>query len=133
MFDLDRLTAFEGKTGPYLLYQAVRIQSLLRKANDQGFAPGEVFVIRDEDRPLALLLTEFPDMFEAALDNNTPHVLCDYVFRLAQEFSSFYGACHILSEEDQSFRESRLALCALTVRQITLVLDLLGIEIPDRM
>jgi len=74
-----------------------------------------------------------PDVFEVALQNYAPHHLCDYAFRLAQQFSSFYASCHILSEGDQALRASRLLLCALTVRQLTLVLDLLGISIPERM
>jgi arginyl-tRNA synthetase len=133
VFDLDRMTSFEGKTGPYLLYQTVRIKSLLRKAAEQGFKPGNKFVIQDADRKLALALSELPDVFEGALRNNAPHILCDYAFRLAQEFSSFYGACHILSETDAALRESRLALCDLSARILALCLDLLGIAIPDRM
>lgn len=135
VFDLDRMTSFEGKTGPYLLYQAVRIQSLLRKAQDQGMSIDENadIVIEDASRTLALLLTEFPDHFETALKNYTPHVLCDYAYRLAQEFSSFYAACHILSEEDDALRASRLSLCTQTHRQIVCILSLLGIEVPARM
>ncbi|GJL85441.1 MAG: arginine--tRNA ligase [Micavibrio sp.] len=133
VFDIDRMTSFEGKTGPYLLYQAVRIKSLLRKAEGQGFKPGKEFLLRDSDRSLALLLTELPNVFEGALKNYTPHLLCEYAYRLAQEFSSFYAACHILSEEDEALRSSRLALCELTQSQIVLVLGLLGIKIPERM
>jgi len=133
VFDIDRMTTFEGKTGPYLLYQAVRIKSLLRKAADKGFEPSEVIDIRDEDRALGLLLAEFPDHFTLALRNYTPHVLCDYAYKLAQAFSSFYGNCHILSEEDDVLRGSRLQLCALTARQLEFILGLLGISIPKRM
>lgn len=136
IFDLDRMTSFEGKTGPYLLYQAVRIKSLLRKAGfEDRAAPltGAALVLDETVRPLALLLAEFPDHFALALVHHTPHVLCDYVHRLAQAFSSFYGSCHILSEPDEGVRLARLALCTMTYRQITLVLDLLGIEVPERM
>ncbi len=131
VFDLDRLTSFEGKTGPYLLYQAVRIKSLLRKAD---YKEGSFELsLQDADRPLALMLTELPDAVDAALKNYAPHHLCDYAFRLAQAFSSFYGNCHILSEENAAIRNSRLALCAMTYRQLELVLGLLGINIPERM
>jgi len=134
VFDLDRLTAFEGKTGPYLLYQTVRIKSLLRKAEEQGLSFDETgFVMEEADRSLALLLTEFPDHFAGALKNDTPHILCDYAYKLAQSFSSFYGNCHILSEENDALRNSRLALCALTARQLETVLELLGIQTPERM
>jgi arginyl-tRNA synthetase len=132
VFDLDRLTSFEGKTGPYLLYQAVRIKSLLRKA-DYDLQLSSPLLIHDVDRPLALLLTELPDAVEASVKNYAPHHLCDYAYRLAQAFSSFYGNCHILSEEDSALRDSRLSLCAQTYRQLELVLGLLGIHIPERM
>jgi arginyl-tRNA synthetase len=132
VFDLDRMTAFEGKTGPYILYQIVRIRSLLRKAEAQGDRPGAISV-SDGDRALALLLTELPDAFELALRNLMPHYLCDYAYRVAQQFSSFYGSCHILSEPDAALRASRLGLCALAAAQLGLVLDLLGIEAPEQM
>ncbi|NCT40273.1 MAG: arginine--tRNA ligase [Alphaproteobacteria bacterium] len=132
VFDLDRMTSFEGKTGPYVLYQAVRIQSLLKKAGVD--TDGRIDLnITDADRSLALLLTELPDHFDMALKHYSPYVLCDYAYKIAQEFSSFYGNCHILSEEDEAIRTSRLALCALTHRQLVLVLELLGIEVPARM
>jgi arginyl-tRNA synthetase len=131
VFDLDRLTSFEGKTGPYLLYQAVRIKSLLKKADAENITAE--FIIRDEDRALALLLTELPDYFTAALRDYTPHILCDYAFKLAQEFSSFYAVCHILSEPDAALKASRLALCALTHSQLVFILGLLGIAVPEKM
>ncbi len=133
VFDLDRMTSFEGKTGPYLLYQTVRIRSLLEKA---GMDPESVIAeirITDADRALWLTLTELPGVLEAAARNYTPHVLCDHAFRLAQEFSSFYASNHILSEADEARRASWLQLCAQVYRQLSLLLDLLGIGQPRRM
>lgn len=132
IFDLDRMTSFEGKTGPYVLYQAVRIKSLLRKI-EEDFSENPNFMVLDEDRALALLLLQFPDIVMLALQNYAPHHLCDYVYRVAQQFSSFYASCHILSENDEALKNSRLALCALALKQIECTLGLLGIEIPDRM
>jgi len=132
IFDLDRLTSFEGKTGPYLLYQSVRIKSLLRKASDQGFKAGDL-KIDDGDRNLALLLNEFPDAIDLTLRHYAPHHLCDYLFRLAQAYSSFYAACHILSEEDESVRASRIKISSMTVEVLEKGLSILGIETPDRM
>jgi len=133
VFDIDRMTSFEGKTGPYLLYQAVRIQSLLRRADAQERLECDEYVIDDKTRTLALVLAEYPDHFEGALKHYTPHILCDYAYRLAQEFSSFYGNCHILSEEDENRKNSYLALCQRTHAQLTEILGLLGIEVPARM
>lgn len=133
VFDLDRLTSFEGKTGPYLLYQAVRIKSLLAKAKAQGYGIDGDLKIDDTDRSLALLLAEFPDALELSIRNYAPHNLCEYAYKLAQAFSSFYGNCHILSEQDEKIRGSRLKLCAMTVAQLEQVLELLGIQVPARM
>ncbi|MGH1456220.1 MAG: arginine--tRNA ligase [Alphaproteobacteria bacterium] len=133
VFDIDRMTSFEGKTGPYLLYQAVRIQSLLKKAGVENAIKCDEYKLDDADRGLALLLAEFPTHFENTLKNNTPHILCDYVYKLSQEFSSFYGNCHILSESDEAKKTSRLALCGQTHKTLVLILGLLGINIPERM
>jgi arginyl-tRNA synthetase len=103
----------------------------LRKAGEiSGSAP---FVLQDGDRTLALLMAQLPEVFATALKNYTPHVLCEYVHRLAQEFSSFYGNCHILSETDSVLKNSRLQLCRMALAQLTLVTGLMGIDIPDRM
>lgn len=133
IFDLNRFTSFEGKTGPYLQYQAVRIKSLLKKAADQGFEPAETITVNDEGRALILLMAEWPETVEMALRNYTPHVLCDFVYRMANAYSSFYGNYHILSEGDAGLRSSRLALSALTFKHIELALNMLGIDVPERM
>lgn len=131
IFDIDQMTSFEGKTGPYILYQAVRIKSLLRKAGAiDETAP---FVLQEGDRALALLMTQLPEVFAIALKNYTPHVLCEYAHRLAQEFSSFYGNCHILSETDAVLKASRLQLCRMALAQLVLLTGLMGIDIPERM
>jgi Arginyl-tRNA synthetase len=132
IFDLDKLTSFEGRTGPYILYQTVRIQSLLRKA-EYTHNPDTKFKIEEGDTPLALLIGAFPDSFETSLKQYMPHHLCDYAYRLASAFSRFYGNHHIMSESDEDLRQSRLALCALTHKQLILALSFLGIDVPERM
>ncbi|PZP57393.1 MAG: arginine--tRNA ligase [Micavibrio aeruginosavorus] len=133
VFDLDRLTQFEGKTGPYLLYQAVRIKSLLQKADAQGFKAGSNILSIDENRSLLLLLSAFPESVDNAVRNYTPHVLCDHAYKLAQEFSAFYAKVHILSETDEVKRASLILLCRAVYAQLEKTLGLLGIDIPERM
>lgn len=133
VFDLDRLTSFEGKTGPYLLYQTVRIKSLLDKAGIDAESFAASVQITDADRKLWLALTELPGVIETAARNYTPHVLCDHAYRLAQEFSSFYAATHILSETDEGKKNSWLLLCAAVYHQLRLLLTLLGLLLPQRM
>lgn len=134
IFDLDRFTRFEGKTGPYLQYAAVRIQSLLAKAEAEGKdGESDVRVQSGQERDLVLALAAFPDAVSATIDRRGPNALCDYVFGLAQAFSRFYTEHHILSEPDEAVRGSRLRLARATHRVLTTALDLLGIGVPARM
>jgi len=134
IFDLERFTRFEGKTGPYLQYAAVRIQSILAKAEPKDLHPTERVVLRTpEERALILQLLALPGAMEAAEDKRAPNILCDYVFTLAQIFSRFYAEHHILSEKNDALRATRLGLAGLTLAVLTKVLDILGIEIPQRM
>lgn len=109
------------------------MKSLLRKAADEGAASGAVAIRAAEERDLALALLRFPDALEETIRLRAPNVMCDYAFALAQRFSSFYAAHHILSEPDAALRASRLALAGLTLRALETALGLLGLEIPDRM
>ena len=132
VFDLDRFSSFEGKTGPYLLYQAVRVKSLLRKAADQGVTTGLITVSDPAERDLVLLLDAFDQALTDAYEKRAPHFVAEHAFKLAQAFSRFYAACPILSAEPL-LRSSRLALADATLRQLEQALDLLGIAAPARM
>ena len=133
VFDLDRFMSFEGKTGPYLLYQAVRIKSLLRKGADQGAAPGPIVIAGPAERDLALTLDAFSQAVAEAYDKRMPHVIAEHAYRLAQSFSKFYAACPVLVAPDAAARGSRLALSEAALNQLETALGLLGIETPDRM
>ena len=133
VFDLDRFTSFEGKTGPYLLYAAVRIKSVLRKAEETGHKAGEIRIGHDAERALVLQLDGFAATLLQAREKRMPHILCEHVYNLAQGFSAFYAALPIASEEDPDLRASRLALSAAVLKQLETGLDLLGIRIPERM
>lgn len=132
-FDLDRFTSFEGKTGPYLLYQAVRIKSLLRKAAAEGSVAGRIRIESDAERALVLTLEGFELALTLTRDKRMPHILCEHIYNLAQSFAAFYGAHKIASETDSDLRASRLGLCEAVANQLTIGLDLLGIKAPERM
>lgn len=133
VFDLDKFTRFEGRTGPYLLYAAVRIKSLLRKAANRNSYPGPVVPPSGGDRDLILQLSKFPDAVRSAYAERAPNHLCEFAFDLAQVFSRFYQNCPILTEPDTGRRESWLALAQLCLRELDVTLGLLGIEVPERM
>ena len=133
-FDMDRFAAFEGKTGPYLQYSAVRIKSILRRATEAGLSEGPVVAPTvDAERVLMLRLVRLPEMVDRAVSLRAPNVIAEYAYEIATDFSRFYEKCHILSEEDPRRQASWLALVGLALAVLDRLLDLLGIEIPDRM
>jgi len=132
-FDLDRFVSFEGKTGPYLQYQAVRIKSLLKKAAGKGVAPGSMVISDDTEAALIRRLDGFETALVRAERDRAPNVLCEHAYSLAHAFSGFYTACPILSEGDEAVRSSRLRLAETALRQLELVLGLIGIDVPERM
>jgi arginyl-tRNA synthetase len=133
VFDLDRFTSFEGKTGPYLLYAAVRVKSVLRKAAEAGHLPGAVSVHEETERALVLQLDGFGAALLGSREKRMPHILCEHLYSLAQAFSAFYGALPIASEPDAGKRASRLALADAVRHQLETGLGLLGITVPERM
>jgi arginyl-tRNA synthetase len=133
VFDLDRMLAFEGDTGPYLQYAHARLRSIFRRLGSEWNADSVNFSLGSpSERHLALGLLAFPEAFDMALVSLQPHRLCNYLFDLAQRFTSFYEACPVLSSEGQ-LRDERLALCDLTARTLSLGLSLLGIHAPEQM
>jgi arginyl-tRNA synthetase len=133
VFDLERFSSFEGKTGPYLLYQAVRVKSLLRKAAAEGVAPGDDIVVEaPAERDLVMILDGFGHTLLEAYEKSAPNFIADHAFRLAQAFARFYAACPVLSAAPAE-RGSRLALAKLALGQLEKALDLLGLETPERM
>lgn len=134
IFDLERFSSFEGKTGPYLLYVAVRIASLLKKAEELEIAPGRMLApTHESERALLLKISEFADAVERAIALRAPNHVAEYCYELSGAFNRFYEQCHILSEEDQAKRASWLSVAALTRRVVVTSLDLLGISVPERM
>jgi arginyl-tRNA synthetase len=134
VFDWDRMLAFDGNTGPYLQYAVTRIRSIFRRAgiDDQQASSGRIVLDQPAERALALALLGLGEAIEAVAATMEPHRLCTYLFDLATAFTDFYEACPVL-QADEPTRGSRLALCALVARTLTLGLDLLGIQVPERM
>ena len=133
VFDLDRMVALTGNTGPYLQYVVARIRSIFRQVGSSPPSSGRRSSIGEpQERALALHLLGFGDVV-AEVGAYEPHRLCAYLFELAQTFSAFYENCPVLKAESDELRESRLSLCALVFRVMTTGLDLLGLEAPEQM
>lgn len=135
IFNWDSMLSFEGNTAPYLQYAYSRIQSIFRKAGVQPQAlAGELRLELLNEVALGLKLLQFSEVVEQVADDCTPNVLCAYLYELASEYMSFYEACPILKEGvDEQTRGSRLQLCQLVARTLSTGLDLLGIDVMERM
>jgi arginyl-tRNA synthetase len=133
-FDLDRMVAFDGNTGPYLQYAHARIMSIFRRASVNAYdvVGASVAIVEPQERALAIALCGFADAIEATADGCLPHKLCTYLFELAQSFTAFYEACPVLKADDAT-RDSRLVLCAATATTLRIGLGLLGIEAPEQL
>jgi arginyl-tRNA synthetase len=133
VFDLDRMLAFEGDTGPYLQYAHARLRSIFRRLEEPWSPAGTTFALgTPQERELALGLLGLPEAFEMALSSLQPNRLCNYLFDVAQRLTAFYEACPVLSSEG-AVRAERLALCDLTARTLEIGLSVLGIDAPEKM
>ena len=133
VFDLDRMIAFEGDTGPYLQYAHARIRSIFRRLSEPWTHHDVRFELASSaERHLALGLLTLPEAFESAFSALQPHRLCVHLFDLAQRFTAFYDECPVLTSTG-ALRDERLALCDLTARTLEVGLSLLGIDAPEQM
>jgi arginyl-tRNA synthetase len=132
-FTWDKALALTGNSGPYLQYAYARIQSILRKGADKGAQPGAIGALQPLERALLTKLFDFGAAVEAVARETRPHLLCDYLYDLAGTFSTFYAEHSVLDAESEAARAARLTLCQLTARALAKGLDLLGIEVLDRM
>lgn len=135
VFNMDRMIAFEGNTGPYMQYAHARVCSIFAKA---GIEPGSandasLLLSEDAERQLALRLLRYGAVIADVGESLEPHRLCSYLYELADAYNTFYQQCPVLKANDEAIRRSRLRLCDVVRRVIADGLDLLGIEAPQRM
>ena len=135
IFDWDAMLSFEGNTAPYLQYAYTRIRSIFRKAGIamDGFS-APIKIAEPQEKQLALKLLQFDDVLNQVAADCYPHSLCSYLYELASLFMSFYEHCPILKEDvEPETANSRLQLCALSATTLQQGLDLLGIEVTEKM
>ena len=135
VFSWDHMLSFEGNTAPYLQYACTRAASLLRKAGrDADSIHGTIALESPDERALALKLLQFGEALVTITHDCSPHLLCAWLYDLAGLFMRFYENCPVLKDDvPEATRESRLALALLGARMLGQGLELLGIEVPDRM
>ena len=134
VFSFDKMLSLKGNTAPYLQYAYARMRSILREAAwTDGGAPGMVDVRLGvaEEVELAKQLVQLADVLDRVGGDYAPNHLCEYLYELSQVFNRFYEECPVL-RADEPTRTSRLALCAATAGTLRLGLDLLGIDVLER-
>ena len=133
IFDLERFAAFEGNTGPYILYTIVRIKSILAKYG-AGVEPKALQRAETKEaKDLMLTLTRLGESLEAAYHDNAPNAICAYIYELAGAANKFYHETRILTETDAAKKAGYVALMDLTRRVLEQCIDLLGFSAPERM
>ena len=135
IFSWDSMLSFEGNTAPYMQYAFTRVQSIFRKA---GVTPeslhSDIIIGTEQEKTLAIKLLQFSEVLDQVAREALPHLLCTYLYDIASLYMSFYEACPILKDGiEPEIRDSRLRLCHLVARTIEQGLDLLGIEVMERM
>jgi arginyl-tRNA synthetase len=138
IFNWQTMLSFEGATAPYLQYAYSRIQSIFSKAgtvkDNAVINPSIIKIVESQEKVLALKLLQLEDVVDAVISECTPNLLCNYLYELASLYMSFYEACPILKEGiSDEVKASRLALCKVVADTLKQGLDILGIEVMDRM
>ena len=135
IFDWESMLSFEGNTAPYLQYAYTRISSIFRKAEiNPKTLSASIDIIESQEKALALKLIQFEEVIDQVALDCYPHTLCTYLYELASAFMTFYEHCPVLKDSvARELQQSRLKLCALSSETLACGLDLLGIDVMEKM
>ena len=131
-FDLERFAAFEGNTGPYILYTIVRIKSILARYGAWENLPIQA-AANGYAKDLMLAITKLSPTLEAALNTSSPNQICAYIYELAGAVNKFYHETRILTEEDKEKQAGYIALIALAKNILEACIGILGFSAPEKM
>lgn len=142
IFNPDESIDFHGFTGPFIQYTYARIQSILRKANDQSTGEEKILIsfpktttqaLLPLERELIINLEKYPNIISDASTELNPAVIANYVFNLAKLYNSFYSEHSVVNAENEEKKTFRLCLSVMTANIIKSAMELLGIKVPDKM
>tara|TARA_B100000674_G_scaffold497206_1_gene530059 strand:- start:965 stop:2761 length:1797 start_codon:yes stop_codon:yes gene_type:complete len=133
VFNPEESIDFNGNTGPFILFNCVRTKSLLRKYGSEDYISATFSSPTEKEKELISKLSEYEKTIQLAADNYSPAIIANYCYDLAKEYSQFYASHNILNEEDEQSKLFRLNISSQVGRVLAKGLQLLGIEVPDRM
>lgn len=132
IFDPQSVTSFEGRTGPYILYTAVRLNSVLKRAGQISDTPN--IEITDEERNLLIETLDFERTVQSAFDNRATDMIANYAYDLCQLINTFYHNSPILRDDvDAATRARRLQIVRIARDTLATTIDLMGLKVPDEM
>ena len=134
-FDAEKSIDFQGSTGPYIQYAGVRIKSLFEKADvDMNTMSNiDLSAFTEDEKPLGVKILEYPDVLNKAAQNYNTTYIVTYLVELAQEWSRYYAHTSILNADTEAEKMARLALASKVYKNLEAGLNVLGIEIPEKM
>ncbi len=131
IFEPEKFSDLEGKTGPYLLYSTIRMKSLLNKAN---YTKGTITKLKGEfEKDIALTLLELPNVLDRSLEVKSLNEIAEYLYKLTSGYNKFYAENKVLVEEDEELKISWLTLTNIVYKVNLMLLDTLGIKVPNKM
>ena len=132
IFELDKFADMEGKTGAYILYSTIRMKSLLKKAEDIKY--DKMYdLYGNVEKEIALTLMNLPTVLNKTLETKSLNEITDYLYKLTSIYNKFYSENKVLIEEDEELKESWLVLTKIVYSTNMLLLDTLGIKVPNKM
>ncbi len=133
-FDLEKFCDLDGKTGPYIVYSTIRMKSLLNKVVDANISYSKLkLIVNEYDKALILSLNKFDRILNNAFNDKSLNAITDYLYELSTNFNRFYTECHVLNESDKEKQESWAYLTSIVYKINKILLNILAIDIPDRM
>ena len=131
IFDIEKFTDIEGKTGPYVLYSTIRMKSLLNNAKDMK--KDKIYYIDSELKDMYLSILDLPNVLEKAINAKSLNDITDYLYVITSQFNTFYAKNKVLVEKDIEKRTTWLTLTQVLFDISNTLLDILSIEVPEKM
>ncbi len=132
IFEIEKFSDLDGKTGPYLLYSTIRMKSLLKKA--EKISAKEITKLKgDTEKDIALTILNLPLTLDKAIETKSLNEIAEYLYKLTSSYNKFYAENKIIGEEDEELQSSWIVLTSLVYKINTMLLDVLGMSIPEKM
>ena len=133
IFDWDEFLTFEGNSGPYIQYAYVRAKNILEKTGEGEEPLNDVEIQFEEEANLIKKILTYAEALEETAKQYAPHILARYIYELTKDFSAFYSTVPVVSEEDISKKNFRISLISEFTQTLKSALQVLGIEVPEKM